>query len=198
MTYGIYEGETLLARFVAPGDMMRSNRPIFASDTLSLKRKVSGRGAQRWEIEAGLEPLTTDANLLFVNLVTKGESETVTVRVPQNYGVIHKRTSTSTPTAVGLKGATQVAVTNNSGLIPAGTFIRFASHSKIYMTTGDLRNSGNLGVFPPLRRSVNDTFAHRDDVVMPCLYDTDTAKGMKYTDGILMDVGTVKLIERLA
>jgi hypothetical protein len=196
MTYGIYEGETLLARFVAPATV-RSNRPIFASDTLSLKRKVSGRGAQRWEIEANLEPLTTDANALFVNLVTKGESETVTVRVPQNYGVIFKRTSTSVPSGTGAAGASTVAVINNSGLIPLGTFIRFASHSKIYMLTEDLRNNGEMHIFPPLRQSVNATFTHRDDVVMPCKYDTDTVKGMVYVDGIMMDVGTVKLIEDL-
>jgi hypothetical protein len=194
--YGIYEGETLVARFVAPATV-RSNKPIFASDTLSLKRRVGGRAAHRWEIEANLEPLTTDANALFVNLVTKGASETVTVRLPQNYGVIFKRTSTSTPTAAGVKGATILDVTNNAGLIPMGTFVRFASHSKIYMLSKDLRNSGQMHVFPPLRRNVNETFAHRDDVVMPCQYDTDTVKGMVYTDGIMMDVGTVKLIERL-
>lgn len=196
MTYGIYEGETLLARFVAPATV-RSNRPIFASDTLSLKRKVSGRGVQRWEIEANVEPLTTDANALFVNLVTKGESETVTVRVPQNYGVIHKRTSTSTPSASGVTGASSVTVTNNVGLIPMGTFIRFASHSKVYFLTEDLRNNGEMHIFPPLRQNVSATFTHRDDVIMPCKYDTDTVKGMVYTDGIMMDVGTVKLIEAL-
>jgi hypothetical protein len=197
MNYGIYENGTLVARFVAPLTM-RTNQPIFSSDTLSLRRQVSRRAAQRWEIEANLEPLTTDANGLFVNLVTKGHSETVTVRVPQNYGVIHKRTSKSSPTAVGAKGATQVAVTGNQGLIPQGTMVRFGSHSKIYMTTADLNNSGTLQIYPNLRADVNGVFKHRDDVDMPCYYDTDTILGMVFADGIMMDVGSVKLIERLA
>jgi hypothetical protein len=197
MTYGIYEGEALLARFVAPATV-RSNRPIFASDTLSLKRKSSGRGAQRWEIEANLEPLTTDANALFVHLVTKGESEAFPVRVPQNYGVIQKRTSISTPLASGLKGSTVVQVTQNVGLIPMGTFIRFDNHSKIYMLEADLRNSGDMHIFPRLQKTVTGAnFTHRDDVIMPCTYDTDVVKGMVYVDGILMDNGTIKLIEAL-
>lgn len=196
MTYGIYDNGALVARFAAPLTM-RSNQPIFMSDTLSLQRQVGKRAAQRWEIQSNLEPLTDDANGLFVNLVTKGNSETVTVRVPQNYGVIRKRTSTSTPTAVGSAGASSLTVTNNSGLIPKGTFVRFAGHSKIYMTTQDLANSGTLYVFPTLRAAVNGTFTHRDDVEMPCLYDTDTVTGMVFTDGIMMDVGTVKLVERL-
>jgi hypothetical protein len=196
MSYGIYEGGTLVAGLVAPVTM-RSNRPIFASDTLSLKRKTTGRGAQRWEIETNLEPLTTNANGLLVYLVTKGESGTVTLKVPQNYGVISTRTSVSTPTATGAAGASTVTVVNNSGLIPTGTFIRFASHSKIYMLTQDLRNSGTMHLFPPLRASVNHTFTHRDDVFMPTLFDSDTVKGMVYTDGIVMDVGTVKMIEKL-
>lgn len=196
MNYGIYDNGTLIARFVAPLTV-RSNQPIFMSDTLSLKRQVGRRSAQRWEIEAKLEPLTSDANGLFVNLVTKGNSETVTVRMPQNFGVISKRTSTSTPTAVGSMGSSSVTVTGNSGFIPKGTFVRFSNHSKIYMLTQDLTNNGTMQLYPSLRIAVSGSFTHRDDVDMPALYDTDVVTGMVFTDGIMMDVGTIKLIERL-
>jgi hypothetical protein len=196
MDYGIYENGAIIARFVAPLTM-RSNKPSFSSDTLSLKRATSSRGAQRWELETNVEPLTMDANDLFTHLVTKGNTETVTISAPQNYGVQLKRTSKSTPTAVGTKGGSSVTVTNNSGLIPKGTFIRFGNHSKIYMLTADLSNSGTMHIYPTLRVDVNSTFTHRDDVFMPCLYETDTIIGMVYTDGILMDNGKLKLIERL-
>jgi hypothetical protein len=196
MTYGIVEDGEFIARFAAPTNV-RSNRPVFASDTLSLKRLVSRRSAHRWEIESNLEPLTAGANDLFAHLVEMGTSETVTVRVPQNYGVILKRTSMSTPTAVGAKGATTVTVTNNSGLIPRGTLVRFDSHSKIYMLTKNCSGNGVMRFYPPLRAAVNGIFKHRDDVEMPCTYDTDTLSGAQYTDGIMMDIGTVKLIERL-
>jgi hypothetical protein len=197
MDYGIYESGVLIARFTAPLTV-RSNQPIFSSDTLSLKRTTSRRTAHRWEIEANLEPLTSGANDLFVNLVTKGFTESVTISMPQNYGVILKRTSVSTPAGTGDRGATTVDVTGNTGLIPAGTFVRFPSHSKIYITTADLSGSGTMHVYPALRDdATGGVFNHRDDVMMPCLYDTDTISGMVYTDGILMDIGKVKLIERL-
>ena len=196
MPYGIYEGNAVIAEFVAPMTV-RSNQPIFSSDTLSLKRVVTRRAAQRWEIETNLSPLNFTAQDLFVNLVTKGNTETVTVVMPQNFGVITRRTSTSSPTASGTKGATQVTVSGNTGLIPKGTFVRFSTHSKIYMTTADLIGNGALQIYPKLRANVSGVMTHRDDVLMPCLWDTDTIIGMVYTDGILMDNGRVKLIERL-
>ena len=195
--YGIYEDGRLTARFVAPLKV-RSNQPIFSSDTLSLKRPITRRAAQRWEIETNLEPLVHGANDLFASLVSKGHSETVTVRMPQNYGAYLKRTAVSSnPSAVGSRGSTVVNVSGLSGLIPAGTFVRFATHSKVYMTTLDRQNSGVMNVYPALRKDVAGGFTYREDVMMPCLFDTDTIIGMSYTDGIMMDMGTVKFIERL-
>lgn len=197
MDYGIYDNGTLIARFAAPMTV-KPNQPIFSSDTLSLKRTNSRRAAQRWEIETNLEPLTMGANDLFALMVECGNTETVTVSVPQNYGVILKRTSTSTPAASGLKGATQVAVTDNDGIIPRGTFVRFPTHSKIYMVrNADRVGNGTMNIYPALRADVSGVFKYRDDVMMPCLFDLDTITGMVYTDGILMDNGKVKLIEEL-
>lgn len=194
--YGIYDNGEVIARFSAPLTV-KSNQPVFVSDTLSLKRFVSKRSAQRWEIESGLEPLTFSAEDLMVNLVTKGYSETVTVVMPQNYGVIKRRTSTGSPTAIGTAGATTVTVSGNSGLIPRGTFIKFSSHSKVYMATSDLTNTGTLNIYPELRSNVSGTMYCKDDVLMSCLYDTDVVSGMVYSDGIMMDVGTVRLLEKL-
>jgi hypothetical protein len=196
MSYGIYESGSIIAKFVAPMTV-RSNKPVFASDTLSLSRVVSERTAQRWEIETHLEPLSFNAQDLMVNLVTKGSSVPITVIMPQNYGVILKRTSTSTPTAVGSKDSSIVSITNNVGLICKGTFVKFSNHNKVYMTTTNLTNTGSLGIYPPLLSAVNTTMKHRDDVEMTCYYDLDIIKGMIYSDGIVMDTGSVKIIEKV-
>jgi hypothetical protein len=207
MAYGIYENGAVIAAFVAPMRVI-SNKPIFVSDTLSLKRTTFSRSAQRWEIETNLEPLVETANTLFVNLVTKGKSETLTVLMPQNYAVTKKRTSTSTaPTAIAVAGASSasgiistsdVVVAANSGLIPKGSFIKFANHDKVYMTVSDLTNTGVLTIFPTLQATVSSTvFAFKDDVILKGIYDTDTITGMVYTDGIMMDMGTVKIVEKL-
>lgn len=203
MTYGIYEDGVVIARFVTP-TRVTSNKPVYASDTVSLKRKTFGRSAQRWEIETNLFPLVEDANKLFVNLVTRGQSEAVQVITPQNYGVILKRTYNIDypPVSAGLAGSDKVTVgersnTNPAGTIPTGCFIKFNGHDKVYMTTRDFEG-GELYIFPRLLTTVTGGFFKwQDDVVMQCLYDTDSVIGMVYSDGIMMDAGTVKLVEKL-
>ena len=196
--YGIYDGNQVIAQFVTPMTM-RSNRPVFVSDTLSLKRQAAIQGAQRWELSTLLMPLSHTAEELFVTLTVSGHSETILIITPQNYGVIKRRTSNSNNIrATGTRHSTSVSISNNSGLIPKGTFVRFEGHSKVYMTTSDLSGSGVLNVFPGLLKDVVDeNMKHRDDVIMPCMLDTSTVTGMAYTDGILMDNGTILLLEKL-
>ncbi len=199
--YGIYEDGRVIANFVAP-ITVRSNQPTTVSDTLSLKRQAVRRVAQRWEITASLEPFSDDAQDLLVNLVTRGHSETVIATMPQNVGAFRNTTSTSTSPTISASysaNATQLNVTNLIGRISKGTFIKFSNHSKVYMLTQDITNNGTLNIFPSLRTSVpqNTTFTFKKDVLISCMYDTDTVTGMVYSDGILMDVGTITLVEKL-
>jgi len=198
--YGIYENGEVIAQFAAPLTI-RSNQPVFVSDTLSLKRFISRRSAQRWEIDAGLIPQSTSAQNLMVSLVTKGYSETVTIIVPQNYGVIKARTATGTATGTGSAGSSSVTVSGLIGLIPKGTFVKFSNHSKIYMTTTNVTFvsgvNNTISVFPALVSSASGTMTYADNVQMQCLYDTDVVSGMVYSDGILMDTGQIRLVEKL-
>jgi hypothetical protein len=198
--YGIYDNGEVIARFVAPLTI-RSNQPVFTSDTLSLKRFISRRSAQRWEIDTSLEPLVYDAQDLMVNLVTKGYSETVTVIVPQNYGAVKAKTAIGTATATGVAGSSTVTISGLVGLLPKGTFVKFSNHSKVYMTTTNVTFvtgvNNTISVFPALVASATGTMTYSDDVQMQCLYDTDVVSGMVYSDGILMDPGQVRLVEKL-
>ena len=198
--YGIYENGNVIAKFTAPLTV-KSNQPVFVSDALSLRRFVSQRSAQRWEIEAGVEPLSFNAQDLMVSLVTKGPSETVQILMPQNYGVKQERVQSS-DLAVGasaLANSTSFLITGFTGFIPKGTYIRFSNHSKVYMTTSNRTNSGSIGIYPPLRVNIDvvTTVKSRDDVIMDCLYDTDVVRGMTYSDGILMDLGTIRFLEKV-
>jgi len=198
--YGIYENGNVIAKFTSPLTI-RSNQPIYVSDALSLKRFVSKRSAQRWEIETGVEPLSYNAQDLMVSLVTKGHSDVVQVLMPQNFGVLKSRVVAATPatTAIAAANATTVSLSNLNSVMPKGTFIKFSNHSKIYLTTTALSGSGTVGIFPPLLTSLSTgvTVYNADNVLMDCYYDTDTTKGMAYSDGILMDMGTLKLVEKL-
>jgi len=198
--YGIYNNGEVIARFVTPLTL-KSNRPIFTSDTLSLKRHTRTRTPQRWEINTRLEPLYRGAEELMSLLITTGYENPVPIIMPQNVGAKLRRSSTSPTPLAGatVVGLSVVPITGVVGMIPNGTFIKFANHSKVYMLTADRNGNGNMNIYPPLRMALPAAtgFTFKDDVIMSCLFDTDTIMGMVYEDGILMDCGTIKLIERL-
>jgi hypothetical protein len=195
--YGILKNGELIATFAAPLTI-RNNRPVFSSDSLSLKRNTNIRPAQRWEIQSNLVPLSTDANDLFVTIATSDHYKMIEVKMPQNTGSVHNRIKdTETCYASGSLNGTTVTVSTN-GTISAGTFIRFGNHSKVYLTETTRVGAGTMTVYPPLIQSVvNQVLFWQDDVIMPCLVDLDTTLGMVYTDGVLMDLGSIKLVEKL-
>jgi len=200
--FGILDdSDNVIAEFVAPL-AVRSNHPIFASDTLSLSRHISRRTAQRWEIETRLEPLSHEAQELFVHMVNKGYSSTFNIYVPQNYGAVKAKTSLSSPQGTAAVNTNRVTIVTNSntGFIPKGTFIKFSNQTKIYLTLTNLNNStagAYIDVYPALKTAVSSTSFVTSNVKMVCLYDFDTLSGMAYSDGILQDVGQVRLVEAI-
>lgn len=195
--YGIYENGKVIGVFTAPLTV-KSNQPVFVSDSLSLKRSRQKRSNQRWEISAGIRPETIEANDLLVLLVSKSYTEPVDILVPQNTGVMMKRITGTAVLANGSKGSTTISVTTTA-FIPKGCFIKFSNHSKVYMTVTDkTRQSNSVEIYPALLSSVsNGSFYWQDDVIMKAYFDTDVTTGMVYSDGIMMDLGTVKLVEAL-
>jgi hypothetical protein len=191
--YGIWDGSAVIAKFTAP-ITVSSNTPVFVSDALSLKRIVSKRPAQRWEITATVEPLSIGANKLFAMLVKNGHFGEIQIVMPQNYGAVKARGGTS-GSASGSAGATSLSA-SAGGLVPAGTFVRFASHSKVYMVTDDF-TGGSMNVYPPLLASTSGPMYCGDNVIMNALLETDSITGMSYSDGILQDMGTLKFVEKL-
>ena len=197
--YGILEGGNLIAQFATPLTL-RSNKPMYGSESLSLSRRPVGRTAQRWELDTRLVPQSYDAEELFVNLVVNGHHEPVYITVPQNYGAERKLIKSLTqPTAQGSVNTSLITVSGNTGTLPKGTLIKFTGLDKVYMLTNERQGNGTVGIYPELRADVSagTAFQYTTDVIMTCYYDTETISGMVYVDGILMDVGTVRLVERV-
>jgi hypothetical protein len=193
------DSNVLIARFAAPMTV-RSNHPVYSSDTLSLKRHITRRSAQRWEISTNVEPLSSGANDLFVNMVTKGYDTSLRVLMPQNYGVIKARTlSASTVSATGSINTTTLNINSNPGFMPKGTFFStgVAPHTKVYVTLTDRSGTGAVTVYPALRAAITGNINIGNNVIGYFKYDLDTVIGMAYSDGILMDNGTIKLVEAL-
>ncbi len=189
----------MIARFVAPMTV-RSNQPVYSSDTLSLKRQVTRRSAQRWEIETNLEPLTGNANSLFVDITTKGYNEIVYIKMPQNIAVINKRGNGLTAVASKTDVNTLIISSNTGNFIPKGTFFNITggTNKKVYITTSDCNGNNSVGIYPPMYTALsNVTINIHNNVIGSFRYDLDTIRGMVFTDGILMDNGTIKLVEAL-
>lgn len=194
--YGIYENSKVVGVFAAPLTV-KSNQPVFVSDSLSLKRARQKRAGQRWEISANIKPENRDANDLFALLIEKGYTTALDILMPQNIGSVYKRSKGSVPTASGSLNGSVITVTTTS-VIPRGTYIKFANHSKIYLTLTEKNGSNQISIYPNLRQSVvNQILYFEDDVIMPAYVDLDTTIGMAYSDGILMDLGTMKFVEAL-
>jgi hypothetical protein len=207
--YGILNNNgDLIARFAAPMTL-RSNQPVFVSDSLSLKRTASRRPAQRWEITTNLEPLSHSANELMVALVDAGHTNPVKVRFPQNYGVHVKDakvfTATYTPPAslqelLELRGRAKITL---RGELPTGSFFQLAGQNKVYMLMEDLvarsTTTFSAKVFPPINNVVGAPvgLVTGEDVIAEMVLDTESVIGMVYIDGILMDNGTLTLLEVL-
>jgi len=83
-------------------------------------------------------------------------------------------------------------------LIPAGTMFTVGTNKKLYMAVEDSTAGVPFKIHPNLQSSVTDEpIVYGDTVKMQCFYDTTVISGMQYSDGILMDNGSVKLIEAL-
>jgi len=186
----------LLARFTVPLTV-RSNEPITMSDTLSLKRYVRSRGAQRWEIETNVEPLTASANELFALLVAKGYSEPIQIIMPQNIDFTLYGTNSSAFVYVddvnAKAGAEKFKISNSKAeagvltkKLSVGLFIQFSSHPKIYMIKAISPNSREIQVYPKLREDVYGDYCYFGDYRALGKFSDSTNRN-KYTDTLSSD-----------
>lgn len=195
--FGIMKDGAMIAGLTAPLSL-RSNQPVFASDSLSLKRNSRRRTPQRWELEAGIEPVTTTANDLFALLVTNALNDKYTIMCPQNYGAMMKAVYKQPVTAIGAVLSQTVQLSHVLNTIPVGTMIQFESHDKVYMVNSLPDVNRSIKIFPPLIHSVDiEEVRWRNDVMMKVYLDIDQITGMVYSDGILMDMGVMKFVEAL-
>lgn len=192
-----YSTENVVVGVFAAPMSVRSNQPVFVGESMTLKRVVQTRGVQRWEIDTRLNPESSNSNLLIAEMLRASYNKALKVRFPQSIGSIDRRIFGGPVSPLGTAGSTTVNLSTSS-TIPAGTFIKFSNHDKVYITLSE-RDSGSpvVDIFPALRKNVNttDTVFWQDDIVIDMLLDTENILGMSFIDGILMDLGSIKLLE---
>jgi len=184
---------TELIKFVAPISV-NSNQPAFVSDAISLRRNTRGQGAQRWEINAKLEPSNNSADFL-VHSVVNGHSEVFSVKMPQVFKMVPLNITGNAVAGETAKGSTSVNITGTNLPLPKGEFINFANHDKVYLVTGVVGSTYTISPRLIAAVALNTVVRYGANTIMKARYDTDTMLGITYVDGIMSDPGTVKLIE---
>lgn len=208
MLYGILKSSTntgldseLQCVFSTPLSIF-SNQPDYVQDSLNLTRTASSQNVQRWEIETKLSPLNGSSAYL-THSVLNGRHKTFYVRMPQVPNLAY---STATVT-VGNNANYSLAIPANSeymrisgasAMVP-GEFFRFPNDSKVYMVVEGGAAGANVKFAPRNRVSVSSgaTLVLGGKVTMNASYDVDVAVGIVYSDGVLSDPGTIKLVERI-
>jgi hypothetical protein len=200
MTVYYFEGSPIVAPLT-----IASNEPVFSSDTISLRQQRASQGAQRWELSFQIQTRDIEEDY-FVAMIT-GINDAKSMIMPQLLAVDNKVTVTSQGTsAAAAENAFSVSINfNQIGFLPKGSFISFSNHSKLYMVTNNIQTtSSNVSVpiYPSLRAGVTSgtTVFHPGSTIKPSLQyyrDLETLQGITYEDGVLVNPGTIKLLEAL-
>lgn len=181
----------ILCAFVAPISII-SHQPAYAQDAMNLRRSASSQGVQRWEITTNLQPANDNAATL-LHTVVNGTYQKFYATMPQVHGLAISNSSLYT-SAAAAAGASTLSVT---GQMTPGEFINFGIDPKVYLVTEVTPST--VSVLPPLLNAVPNTTNIRRgrNTYIRVRYDTDTQLGIIYTDGVVSDHGSVKLVEAL-
>ena len=128
---------------------------VFRSNTLSLRVQTSESTASRWRILVGLEPIVggTGAARIQTHRAVNGVHSSFAMEMPQHTGT--EVTSTSpVNVATANSGSSTVSLSSLATFtIPAGRFVRFSNHTKVYQIVETVTSSGGAvtaTVYPEL------------------------------------------------
>jgi len=149
-----------------------SNTLISISDSgRRFARKIDN---QRWKFTCSYKNLTRAEFAPILAFITKqrGQKETFTVIPPTISDALGSETTTISVNGSHSAGDTTIAIdgfnADTAGSLKAGDFLKFASHTKVYMVVADVTPSSNAAtvtIEPPLIEALaNDSTVTYDDV----------------------------------
>ena len=197
-----YQGVPILAPI-----SFQSNRPVQISESFSLKLLKTTFGAQRYELDFRVKMSGRSREAVnFLRDAIVSDVSISEMEMPQMPGLdspTHTDYIKLRPTSVGSEtiNVNNESRTGTSILLQKGTFVRLSNHSKIYILTSDLlQNSTTVGIFPKLRVALlsSHTMLHPGSAVKPNLVfhrSRDTLSGVQFSDGQLIDPGSIRLVE---
>ena len=149
-----------------------SNTLISISDSgRRFSRKIDN---QRWKFTCKYVNLSRAEFAPILAFITKqrGAKETFTVTPPKIKDALGSETTTISVNGVHAVGDNTIAIdgfnADSAGSLKAGDFLKFASHTKVYMVVADVTPSSNAAtvtIEPPLIEALaNDSTVTYDDV----------------------------------
>lgn len=191
--------DELAVVFAAPMSII-NNAPATISDVASLKRVVTSQKVQRWEIESAVVP-TNDSFEYASSIFINNHNLSIYVRMPQIFrmGFYDSNTefNAATMTTGGAQSKGASSVTTSGGSMHTGEFFRFDGHSKVYYCKAS--SAGGISFYPELVADVTggENIFHGAHCTMRAKYDNSGTSGITFSDGVLLDPGTIRLIEDL-
>ena len=157
-----------------------SNTLISLSDSgRRFARKIDN---QRWKFSIKYSNLTRAEFAPILAFITKqrGQKETFTVIPPTISDALGSETTTISVNGSHSAGDTTIAIdgfnADSAGSLKAGDFLKFASHTKVYMVVSDVTPSSNAAtvtIEPPLIEALtNDSTVTYDDVPFTVYLDS--------------------------
>ncbi len=197
-----YRGQEILTPYT-----ISDNRTVYLNESLNKKRTTTQLTGQRFDMNFSVKPSHDPSQIMLAHI--SGFHKTDTMIFPQGVGLEDKRTydgSLEVKTAL-FPGSDEVTVNSISGhgankIIPAGYFITFDGHPKVYMVTEEVTiddmTDKVLKVYPNLQAGidVNELVQFGDDVIYTYERDIRTARGVTFSNGILTNPGTINLVEK--
>lgn len=203
MTVYYYKGVPIVAPLT-----IESNEPLFVADMLNLKQERVSQAAQRWELTFGAQFRDSEGD--YFAEVLSGISVAKEMIMPQLVSVDKRITSSVTPTvdgaAAGGAATVNLDIAAETGtIIPAGTFIKFSNHNKIYAILETITTNGGTvaaSIYPRLTDPVPDNALvyHANTSTKPTLkyyVSVDNIQGVVYEDGLMINPGMINLLEAL-
>ena len=193
---------------------VKNNEPRFISDSKSLRRQSVRTGAQRWELEITFtEGRNSDLyGEMLSHYMANGSETAFEIPMPQNHKALSLFEDTlganSAPaldvSTSASTGDNSISINNGSGhtvLIPAGWFIKFNNHDKVYMVTNSLElangETDSLSIAPPLVEDVStsydliikpaETENDNDAVLLTVKHEVDNTT-VSYTNGLMQSL----------
>jgi len=194
-----YNGNAIVTPFT-----VISNKPVFASDTVSLKHIRSQQSAQRWELQFNIVTNDNAANTLIGVLDEMDAAATMVM--PQLPEVDARATNTGNADLASLGSIDDTTISLDTaactGLLPKGSFVKFNNHTKVYIVKADVDMTGataSMDIYPSLtvECAINTLLQTSSLCDLTYYRDINTLSGIKYMDGVLADVGPTTVIEAL-